>query len=120
MRELSLLIMNSFLQCMSFFKKRDMFLELTVSYWDITFSTETLAVTYSKRFCFLGKEIKSIRNVRAFNIIAKFKALALSFAFNHITFSQVHCSIACKSLRGAQALQCAADLSDWALVHTHP
>ena len=37
-----------------------MFLELTFSYSDITFSTETFAVTYSKKFCFLGEEIKSI------------------------------------------------------------
>ena len=42
-----------------------MFSELTISYLDITFSTETLAVTYSKKFCFLGNEIKSVRNVRA-------------------------------------------------------
>ena len=42
-----------------------MFSELTIFYSDITFSAETLAVTYNKNFCFLGEEIKSIRNVRA-------------------------------------------------------
>ena len=41
-----------------------MFLELTISHSDIAFPTETLAVTYSKKSCFLGKEITSIRNVR--------------------------------------------------------
>ena len=29
-----------------------LFSELTISYLDITFSIETLAVTYSKKFCF--------------------------------------------------------------------
>ena len=42
----------------------------------------------------------------------KFKAFVFSIATNHYTYSQVHCSIACKSLRSAQALQCAADLFD--------
>ena len=46
----------------------------------------------------------------------KFKAFVFSIATNHYTYSQVHCSIACKSLRSAQALQCAADLSDPALL----
>ena len=92
-------------------KEPDMvFSEFTISYSDLTFSTKTLAVTYSKKFCFLGKEIKSIRNVRKWNIIAKVKAFALSFATNHNNFSWIHCSIACKSLRGAQALQCALQI----------
>ena len=37
-------------------KKPDIvFSELTISYSDLIFSTKTLAVTCSKKFCFLGK-----------------------------------------------------------------
>ena len=54
------------------------------------------------------------------NIIAKFKAFALSIATNHNTFLQVHCSITFNSLRSAHALPCAADLPDPGLVHTFP
>ena len=54
------------------------------------------------------------------NIIAKFKAFALSIATNHNSFSQVHCSITFNSIRNTNAFPCAADLPDPGLVHILP
>ena len=55
MRELSITYYEKFSSVYDLKKKKNpdmLFSELTISYLDITFSIETLAVTYSKKFCF--------------------------------------------------------------------